>query len=100
MEFKQLSKIDNALLLRVDEVLHYLWDPISICEIPEARDEYSSYAGVVLSMLKRGEPSERISAYLRGIRVDHMGMGTPEQGNEDEIAAIVTNWKENLFGEE
>ncbi len=100
MNIPRLSDKDNELLTRVDEVLHYLWDPIGVSDIPEARDEYSSYASVVFSMLKRGVGNGEIADYLRKIRVEHIGMGTLEQGNEDEIAEIVINWKVNLFGEE
>jgi hypothetical protein len=84
----------------VDEVLHYLWDPIGINGIPEARDEYTSYAQVVLSLLKRGANIAEISRYLRDIRIVHMGMGqVGDKSNEEEIAEIVTNWKETIFDE-
>jgi len=84
----------------VDEVLHYLWDPIGVNGIPEARDEYTSYAGVVFSMLRRGATGKEVSKYLVKIRAEHMGMGRPdESANEDEISEILDNWKENIFPE-
>ena len=49
----ELSKQDEVFRARVDEVLHYLWDPIGVSGVPAARDEYESYAGVVFSMVKR-----------------------------------------------
>ena len=67
---RRISDIGNELLTRVDEVLHYLWDPIGLSEIPEARDEYSSYADVVFSMLKRGaDGKEIVSISLRSEQV-------------------------------
>jgi hypothetical protein len=96
----RLSEKDNEFLARVDEVLHYLWDPIGINGIPEARDEYSSYAGVVFSMLKRGASEHDVSKYLTNIRADHMGMGRPEESSrEKEIAEILANWKDKIFSD-
>ena len=81
-------------------MLHYLWDPIGVSEIPEARDEYTSYAGVVFSMLKRGASENEVSKYLTNIRAVHMGMGRPEESfREDEVAEIVTNWKDKIFSD-
>jgi hypothetical protein len=34
---------DKELYRRIDEVVHYLWDPIGVSDVPEARDEYHSY---------------------------------------------------------
>ncbi len=93
-----LTEKDNELLKRVDEVLHYLWDPIGLRGVPEARDEYTSYAGVVFSMLKRGTDNNEISRYLVRIRADHMGMGRADESTgEDDIAEILANWKEIVF---
>jgi hypothetical protein len=34
----------NNLESAINEVLHYIWDPIGIQDMPAARDEYESYA--------------------------------------------------------
>ena len=100
MSIRSLSKVDNELLTRIDEVLHYLWDPIGVSDMPAARDEYSSYASVVFGMLKRDESAEEISRYLREIRVVNMGIGRlDDRSNEDQIAGLVIGWKERLFEE-
>jgi hypothetical protein len=100
MQIRSLSNKDNELLARIDEVLHYLWDPIGVSDVPEARDEYTSYAGVVFGMLKQGAGTDEISRYLREIRVVNMGVGqTGDRGNEDEIAEIAINWKGATFEE-
>lgn len=39
---------------RIGEILHYLWDPIGVRGIPEARDEYDSYVAHVGALLERG----------------------------------------------
>ncbi len=86
--------MDKEFLARIDEVLHYLWDPIGVSGVPEARDEYSSYAGVVFSMLKRGATAKDIAKYLRDIRVINMGMGQPlYQLKEENIADILDSWR-------
>jgi hypothetical protein len=36
---------------RVDELLHYIWDPIGIAASTGARDEYDSYVPTVVKML-------------------------------------------------
>jgi len=100
MEIERLSKRDNELLSRVDEVLHYLWDPIGIRGVPAARDEYSSYAGVVFSLLKRSAGIDEICEYLRKIKVVHIGIGRMEHiGDEKEIAELLIDWKETFFDE-
>lgn len=41
---QQLRELDK----RIDEVLFYVWDPIGVSDIPEARGEYSSYTMTIL----------------------------------------------------
>jgi hypothetical protein len=36
----KLSPQDKRLLSRVEEILHYMWDPIAVAGEPQARDEY------------------------------------------------------------
>lgn len=59
--FRHLSKNKNELYSRIDEVLHYVWDPIGISGVPEARDEYHSYLPVVFGKVKRGADKKGIS---------------------------------------
>lgn len=90
----EVSTHDKEFLARIDEVLHYHWDPIGVSSVPEARDEYSSYAGVVFSMLKRGATVKEVAKYLRDIRVINMGLGQPpHQLKEDDVAEILDSWR-------
>ena len=94
------SKADDLLLTRIDEVLHYLWDPIGISDIPEARDEYRSYAGNVFSLIKRGSDEDEIAALLRKIRIERMGVAhLSGRATEVEVAEILMNWKETILGQ-
>jgi hypothetical protein len=75
---KHLSPGEAELYRRTDEVLHYLWDPIGVAGVPEARDEYDSYVPPVFSMLQQGLANDEISEYLISIECDSMGLATSE----------------------
>jgi hypothetical protein len=60
----KLNPHNKELYRRVDEVLHYIWDPIGVCGIPEARDEYNSYLPQVFSMLKANAPEQELINFL------------------------------------
>jgi hypothetical protein len=60
---------------RVDEVLHYIWDPIGVSTMsPIPRDEYHTYLPQVFGMVIDGKPEEEIAAYLLDIERDRMGL--------------------------
>jgi len=48
---EKLSAKEKELYRRTDEILHYLWDPIGVSDIAQARDEYYSYLPRVFSRL-------------------------------------------------
>lgn len=86
---------DARLRMRVDEVLHYLWDPIGVSDIPEARDEYYTYSAQAFVMLKNGSSGEEIAAYLRKTRIEHIGLGRGKDVmSERDIAELLIRWKE------
>jgi hypothetical protein len=87
----QLSEKDKALLKVVDEVLHYIWDPIQIVGIPQARDEYQNYVPQVFSLLRSGATDTVISAHLQSIAVDRMGLNAC-QAQADEAATTLVDW--------
>lgn len=61
---------------RVDEILHYLWDPIGVAGAPGARDEYDSYVPTVVKMLFEGSDAEAIALYLHRVEVESMELTT------------------------
>ena len=89
---------DAILRMRVDEVIHYLWDPIGVCDEPAARDEYYSYSAQAFGLLKNGATAPEIAKYLQKARVERMEMG---RGNdlmsEDDIANLLIKWKETIL---
>jgi hypothetical protein len=59
--------------MRVNEVLHYIWDPIGVRGEPRARDEYDSYAPEVYSLLQSGAPSNRLQPTSTRLRPKEWG---------------------------
>ena len=92
---RNLSQHDQELSRAVSEVLHYLWDPIQIAGIPQARDEYDGYVSHVVSMLKQDITEADISKYLQSIAVDRMGLDcSPKLA--DDAASALDDWRELL----
>jgi len=85
------------LYQRLDEVIHYLWDPIGVSHAPEARDEYYSYLPKLLDLLKRKAEVDEIADYLGWITRERMSLGI-ERNRDKEIAEILIRWKEHLIG--
>jgi hypothetical protein len=92
----RLSPDQKALFRRVDEVLHYVWDPIDVAGSPEARDEYDSYAHHVFSMLIRGVPSTEIAQFLITTETEAMGLlaSEPVRERADEVVRILERWRD------
>ena len=65
---------------RVRDLLMREWDPIGVAGIPEAADEYDSYANKAYVMLMDDRATaEAISAYLFEIATSHMGLSNTEE---------------------
>jgi hypothetical protein len=86
---------DGELYRRVDEVLHFIWDPIGVAGEPGARNEYESYVTEVVRLLKADGGGETISSYLLGVAVHRMGLGA-DNSHAHETAAVLINWYESL----
>jgi hypothetical protein len=76
---------------RMSEIMHYLWDPIGVAGVAQARDEYDSYVPAVTEMVMHGEKKERIASYLTDIRAGAMALpDSPDTSARDlEIAALL-----------
>jgi hypothetical protein len=59
---------------RVDEIMHYIWDPIGVAGEPGARDEYDAYVPHVVEMLFGGASADAITKYLHSIESEAMGV--------------------------
>ncbi len=92
----ELPPNEQELYRRVDEVLHYIWDPIGVAGVPQARDEYYSYLPEVFSLLKNNADLLKIATYLERVVIDRMGLN----GNREhsfEIAELLLDWKDILL---
>ena len=69
----------------VGEILLHEWDPLGVVDVPEAHDEYNTYVYGVTSLLVRGEPQEKLIAYLWSVETEIMGL----DGNRPQIEATV-----------
>jgi hypothetical protein len=79
---RSLTPEQNELYQRVDEVLHYLWDPIGVSDVPEARDEYHSYAPHFLSLLIRRVEPEEITQFLIKTETETIGLSGTQKTQE------------------
>jgi hypothetical protein len=64
----------RSLIAQVDSVLWEVWDPIGVNDVPEARDEYTSYAPAVARLLHSGASDDVIQRHLATIILEQMGM--------------------------
>jgi hypothetical protein len=85
------SHADRKFLRIVGEVLHYIWDPIGVAGVPQARDEYHGYVGPLVALLRSGASNAEISVHLERIVVDRMGL-TGLKVRSDKAASVLTNW--------
>ena len=95
---KKLPATEMELYRRTDEVLHYIWDPIGVSGVPEARDEYYSYLPKVFKMLASSTDGKDISDYLISIERDMMGLSINDKANERalEVADILLNYRDYI----
>lgn len=91
----KLSPKELALYRAVDEVLHYVWDPIGVAGAPRARDEYFSYLPTVYGMVRDGRDSESIAHYLS--EVCNNAIGLPANTEHDlKVSRMLVEWREAI----
>ena len=65
---------NNNLILDIRSVLINEWDPIGIGDNSHLSDEYDSYIGSIISILKQRPSIETIVAFLEKIEITEMGI--------------------------
>lgn len=91
----RLSKLQQDLLQAVDEVLHYLWDPIGVSSYPGTRNEYQSCAQVVFGKLHHGADAAEISAYLTEVATSQIGFDE-DADNALQVSGVLCAWRESI----
>ena len=92
---RNLSQEDRRLFRIVGEVLHYVWDPIGVAGVPQARDEYDNYVPQVFSLLRAGSDKAVISEYLQQISEGRMGLSKLTD-QADDAASVLVDWRDHI----
>ena len=94
-----LSPHQDELYRRTDEVLHYIWDPIGVAGVPEARDEYDSYLPHVFTLLINTPKTGEIQKYLIKIEEENMGLSVNDHSRNraKEVEEILTNYRDTIY---
>ncbi len=95
---KALSPEEKELYGRVDEILHYLWDPIRVAGIPQARGEYHAYVPQVFRLVLKNRPAEEIAEYLLGIEQNEIGL-SPDPKRALRVAEILLETRRAIVEE-
>ncbi|CAA0103323.1 Uncharacterised protein [Halioglobus japonicus] len=82
---------DAELYRRVEEIVHYIWDPIGVAGCPHARDEYYSYMTAIFGRVQAGD-LEEIIVYLKWAASENMGL-TFDKERASEAAEAMLAWK-------
>ena len=90
-----LSSSDQALSLRVGEVLHYLWDPVGIAGLPAARDEYDAWVPEIVSLLKAGADAAQVAGCLSAIVTGRLALAE-DHDLALHVAEILLDWRQAL----
>jgi len=96
---RRLSSQQEELICRVDEVLFYIWDPIGVKDVPEARDEYENYASHVFSLLNRNAGESVISTFLLKTETATMGLSKSARAERhvQKVAKLLEEYRERLL---
>jgi len=96
---RKLSIKEKELYQRIDEVLHYVWDPIGISDEPWARDEYESRVPQVFSLVVNQATAQDIVDHLMEVVREDMGI-TSNKGRTMDVAELLLAYREKIFGED
>ena len=86
---------DKELYQRLDEVIHYIWDPIGISHYPEARNEYCTYVPEIYARVKIGK-KQSIVEYLEWVVSDQMG-SVFNRDKAQQVVEIMLKWKDVIL---
>ncbi|MCX6116952.1 MAG: hypothetical protein NT027_05385 [Proteobacteria bacterium] len=96
---KNLTSVDQELFKRVDEVLHYFWDPIDVKKVPQARDEYVGYVPQIFGLVRGGATVDEIVKHLSEIEGETMGLSVSETSMEHDkdVALLLLEYRAWLY---
>jgi len=92
---RRLSHEERRFYRVIGEALHYVWDPIGVSGVPQARDEYDNYVPQVFALLRAGASESEVSAHLQSLSEDRMGLSKlSERANE--AASVLVDWRDHF----
>ena len=83
------------LYRRIDEVLHYRWDPCQASDVPQARDEYYSYLPQVFQLVRGGADASTIAEHLAAIERERMALPCTAASRLP-IGKLLVEWREYI----
>lgn len=69
-----MNQTDKELYIAIDEILWKDWDPISVNDNENIRDEYQGYTPQVFKLKKEGADLHKIAQHLYQLETVDMGM--------------------------
>jgi len=92
----KLAPQEKKLYRHVDEILHYMWDPVGVAGIAQARDEYHSYLPQVFKLVLNNKNKDEIAGYLVSIEKNQMGVAENEKAAL-EVAKVLLDTREVII---
>lgn len=79
------------------QILFWKWDPIGVVQMfgfPAAYDEYDSYAGQIVAVMKKGGDATEVEQELGEFEEQRMGLATTDlaQSHREEVAEFIAAW--------
>ena len=74
-----LPSLQKTLFVRVDEILHYVWDPIGVRGFGDVRDEYDTYVPKVVGLLLEEKGKKAVFDHLYLIESERMGLSITDK---------------------
>jgi hypothetical protein len=71
---------------RVKSILNTKWDPIGVSNVTHAQDEYDSYVGSILTLIRRG--ADVVAIRDRLLEIETLAMGLPGDKNRATAVAV------------
>ena len=87
----EMMPADTELFRRIDEVVHYVWDPIGISEHPQARDEYQRYLTTIFGRVM-AEDLDGVVEYMKRVADEQMGLSFDKE-KAKRAAEVMLEWK-------
>ena len=78
----------EQLRVRIDEILHYKWDPLRLSDSNWNRWEYESYVPEALMLTLTSDSSKPLADYLKRMRTEYMGE-SPDPEQDEHIAELI-----------